>query len=95
MKIQKIDISPEKILVLLRANFVFIIIAGIFTYYLDYNENISETLNVKAYNMYMLEMEGEQISLDFGTAQEVFAKENGASIDPEDHPLEEEFEKYE
>ena len=38
MKIQKIDISPEKILVLLRANFVFIIIAGIFTYYLDYNE---------------------------------------------------------
>jgi hypothetical protein len=38
MKIQKIDITPEKILVLLRANFVFIIIAGIFTYLLDYKE---------------------------------------------------------
>ena len=38
MKIQKIDITPEKILVLLRANFVFIIIASIFTYLLDYKE---------------------------------------------------------
>ena len=38
MKIQKVDITPEKILDLLRDNFVFIIVAGIFTYLLDYNE---------------------------------------------------------
>jgi len=38
MKIQKIDITPEKILDLLRDNFVFIIIAGIITFLLDYRE---------------------------------------------------------
>ena len=63
--------------------------------YSDYNENISETLNDKIYNIYMLEIEAQQVTLDFGTAQEVFAKENDTSVDPEDHPLEEEFEKYE
>ena len=38
MKIQKIDITPEKILDLLRDNFVFIIIAGIITFLLDYRD---------------------------------------------------------
>jgi hypothetical protein len=59
--------------------------------YSDYNENISETLNDKIYNIYMLEIEAQQVTLDFGTAQEVFAKENGSFVDPEDHPLDEEF----
>tara|TARA_B110000240_G_C13457895_1_gene435340 strand:- start:6 stop:1337 length:1332 start_codon:yes stop_codon:yes gene_type:complete len=36
MKIQKIDITPEKILNLLRGNFVLIIIAGIIAFLLDY-----------------------------------------------------------
>ena len=36
MKIQKIDITPEKVLNLLRGNFVLIIIAGIIAFLLDY-----------------------------------------------------------
>ncbi|MDE0742071.1 MAG: hypothetical protein OSB59_05750, partial [Candidatus Poseidoniia archaeon] len=38
MKIQKIDITPEKILDLLRDNFVFIIIAGVITFLFDYKD---------------------------------------------------------
>ena len=38
MKIQKIDITPEKILDLLRDNFIFIIIVGIITFLFDYKD---------------------------------------------------------
>ena len=55
---------------------------------LDYNENISETLNDKLYTI--IELEEGVFNQLWVAAQETFAKENGTFVDPEDHPLDEE-----
>jgi hypothetical protein len=58
---------------------------------LDYNENIRETLNDKLYNVIESEEEVYTFGNSWLSAQESFAKENGSFVDPEDHPLDEEF----
>ena len=52
---------------------------------IDYNENISETLNDKLYTI--LELEKTDLNPLWLSAQIVFAEENGSSVDTEDHPL--------
>ena len=63
--------------------------------YSDYNENISENLNSLYNTIIEIEEEAMKINADFLTEQQVFAKEAGYIMSTEDHPLNEEFEKYE
>ena len=59
---------------------------------LDYNENISETLNDKLYNIIELEeIDLEQEHTLWISAQESFAKEAGFMMSTEGHPLDEEI----
>lgn len=58
--------------------------------FLDYNENISETLNNKLYNVSELEFE-LQSNNSWISAQEDFSKEAGFMISTEEHPLDEEI----
>ena len=52
---------------------------------IDYNENISETLNDKLYTI--LELEKTDFNPLWLSAQIVFAEENGSFVDTEGHPL--------
>ena len=52
---------------------------------IDYNENISETLNDKLY--IILELEKTDFNPLWLSAQRVFAEENGSFVDTEGHPL--------
>jgi len=59
-----------------------------------YNEYISETLNDKGEEIAEFGIDYERLHTLWLSAQESFARENGAGVS-EDHPLNEEFEKYE
>ena len=62
---------------------------------LYFNEKISENLNSLYNTIIEIEEEAMKISEDFLTAQQFFAKESGFIMSTEEHPLDEEMEKYE